>query len=117
MTDYSKMSDFEINSAVAKSIGGEILFDEYEAPYRLEPCSMSAYSGRDFDEVEFSPCTNPEDAWTIINESKINIDFRESLKAGPMAKLSGNNGLYAVDKNPLRAAMIVFLMMKEAGNV
>ena len=115
MTDYSKMSDIEINNAVAKSIGGEINFDEYGVPYRLEECSMSAYSGRDFDEVEFDPCNNPADAWQIINESKINIDFRESLKAGPMAKLSGNNGLYSVDKNPLRAAMIVFLMMREVG--
>lgn len=30
MTDYSKMSDLKINRAIAKQIGVEILFDEYE---------------------------------------------------------------------------------------
>lgn len=31
-----------------------------------------------------------------------------------MAKLSRDNWFCAVDKNPLRAAMVVFLMMKDA---
>ncbi|HEJ9030308.1 TPA: DUF2591 family protein [Serratia marcescens] len=94
MTDYSKMSDLDINVLVGEIQG----FAN----------KIAALNGmRDY-------CNNPADAWPIIAENKINIDFRDSLKAGPMAKLCRDNGIYAVDKNPLRAAMIVFLMMKDA---
>ena len=118
MTDYRKMSDLEINSEIAKQIGGEILFDEYGAPYRLDPCAMSAYSGRDFDEVEFDPCNNPADAWPIIAANHIGI---MPFKSGGATAWPTSVGLLSnaqvKDDNPLRAAMIVFLMMKEAGNV
>jgi len=106
MTDYSKMSDFEINTAVGSAFG-------YATG--IEPCFEVVIinkTGRPFD-----PCNNPADAWPIIAENKINIDFRDSLKAGPMARLCRDNAIYAVNDNPLRAAMIVFLMMKEVGNV
>lgn len=115
MTDYSKMSDIEINNAVAKSIGGEINFDEYGSPYRLDPCAISAYSGRDFDEVEFDPCNNPEDAWPIIVKYGIGIiPFKNGLSESWDLGKGLINGTVK-DKNPLRAAMIVFLMMREAG--
>jgi len=106
MTDYSKMSDFEINKAVGSAVG-------YATG--IEPCFEVVIinkTGRPFD-----PCNNPADAWPIIAENKINIDFRDSLKAGPMARLCRDNAIYAVNDTPLRAAMIVFLMMKEVGNV
>ncbi|MBH3127106.1 DUF2591 family protein [Serratia marcescens] len=94
MTDYSKMSDLDINVLVGEIQG----FAN----------KIAALNGmRDY-------CNNPADAWPIIAENKINIDFRDSLKAGPMARLCRDNGIYAVDKNPLRAAMIVFLMLKDA---
>ncbi|QHJ76733.1 MAG: hypothetical protein [Bacteriophage sp.] len=94
MTDYSKMSDLDINVLVGEIQG----FAN----------KIAALNGmRDY-------CNNPADAWPIIVENKINIDFRDSIKAGPMARLCRDNGIYAVDKNPLRAAMIAFLMMKDA---
>lgn len=94
MTDYSKMSDLDINVLVGEIQG----FANKIAALN----GMGDY------------CNNPADAWPIIVENKINIDFRDSIKAGPMARLCRDNGIYAVDKNPLRAAMIAFLMMKDA---
>lgn len=119
MTDYSKISDLEINRAIAKQIGGEILFDEYGSPYRLDPCAMSAYSGRDFDEVEFDPCNNPADAWPIIIWSMISLCANRMPNGDEKWFAMGPGEIYmqAAHKNPLRAAMIVFLMMKEAENV
>lgn len=114
MTDYSKMSDFDISKMVLIALG-------YKPAYEDESC-ISFLSSNERKDVgdggvkrfKFDPCNNPADAWPIIAENKINIDFRDSLKAGPMAKMSRDNGIYAVDKNPLRAAMIAFLMMKGA---
>lgn len=115
MTDYSKMSDFEINGAIAKQIGGEILFDEYGAPYRLAPCAISAYSGIDFDEVDFDPCNNPADAWPIIEQNYISLTF-DGISWDASSALSEitYNAWKTHPYQPLRLAMIVFLMMKGA---
>ena len=118
MTDYSKMSDQHINQLVGIAISrdstsiigsdGNALIHKYD---------FGVFEGLCLGWKVFDPCNNPADAWPIIAENKINIDFRDSLKAGPMARLCRDNAIYAVNDNPLRAAMIVFLMMKEAGNV
>jgi hypothetical protein len=114
--NYDEMSDFEINMAVADAIGlfwhsrpnknkeGKWLYSEN---YHL--CDTKLHPAVDLPDY----CNNPSDAWSIIIESKINIDFRESISAGPMCRVSGNSEVYHVDKNPLRAAMIVFLKIKE----
>ncbi|MNE21818.1 hypothetical protein D3C80_1149960 [compost metagenome] len=65
----------------------------------------------------FDPCNNPADAWPIIVKYGIGII---PFKNGLSESWDLGNGLIngtVKDKNPLRAAMIVFLMMKEAGNV
>ncbi len=107
MTDYSKIPDYEINARVGESLGMTAHFIEHDGRVKFRDEKGRIQGTKDY-------CNNPSDAWPIIAENKINIDFRDSLKAGPMAKLSRGNGIYAVDKNPLRAAMIVFLMMKDA---
>lgn len=101
MKDYSAMSDFEISHAVARAID-----------FNLPNPSSLLYNKTGKWEL-FEPCENPADAWPIILDNKINIDHRESIKSGAMASQSGRKEIYAVDKNPLRAAMIVFLMMKD----
>lgn len=113
MTDYSKMSDKGINHSVLA------IFEPVIEYMMLSGDETHFYhcgtTGNQYHQIDIPDyCNNPADAWPIIAENKINIDFRESLKAGPMAKLSGNNELYAVDKKPLRAAMIAFLLMKES---
>jgi len=110
MKDYSAMSDFEINREVALNLGAKDLGDGiFVGEYRRYDIGE-----RVKNKFKFDPCKSWGDAGPIIQENKINIDYRESVKAGPMASQSGHKEVYAVDKNPLRAAMIVFLMMKDA---
>lgn len=101
MKDYSTMSDFDIQQAVLHETWGK-------HPVRLLGKMMLDIMLSDYD-----PCNNPADAWPIILENKINIDHRSGFK-NPMAKSCTDNSLYATHHNVLRAAMTVFLMMKDA---
>lgn len=107
MKDYSAMTDFEINRKILEiSSGTKALGYPHNADSRS--AGTLQYHWYDY-------CNNPADAWPIILQHKINIDHRASIKAGAMAKLSGNNEIYAVNDNPLRAAMEVYLMAMDAG--
>lgn len=117
--DYSKMSDFEINKCVAKIYGG---FALTLAVHNEPP------SGKSFDPGRFDPCNNPADAWPIIVGNKISIvSLDNKWIAAPIdTVIDGITGdsevcFYASfdavsDVNPLRSAMIVFLMMQESKN-
>ncbi|MRT01930.1 phage protein NinX family protein [Ewingella americana] len=109
MKDYSTMDDLEINQRVFFWRNGEI--KECKGLAKVADGHISYLTTLGY--VRFDPCNNPADAWPIILENKINIDHRDTFKAGPMASMSGRKDIYAVDKNPLRASMIVFLMMKD----
>lgn len=114
-TDYSKMSDFEINELVAKAIG---LSHETYPDFLLEP-----YVWNEDAKDEFNPCNNPADAWPIISDNRISIMYDQSTE-------KGNNAQWCLASSPcdkhivdyvspsklLRAAMIVFLMMQESKN-
>lgn len=76
------------------------------------------------EEGIFNPCKNPSDAWPIIISNKITMigceDKWLAVRYGSV--IDGYSGdweemMYAEnaesDKNPLRAAMIVFLEMQE----
>lgn len=104
--DYSKMSDKEINREVQKLTG------------------MGCMSGdgvlivADGRWRRFDPCNNPADAWPIIVENKINIEWHE-WKGEEWKSYALNNAMMksCYDDKPLRAAMTVFLMMQELANV
>lgn len=78
--------------------------------------------------VSFSPCNNPYDAMPIIIENGISLIKEDDhyIAASTDVGIEGYIGapelmLYGLgwlskDKNPYRAAMEVFLMMKEAEN-
>lgn len=124
MKDYSALSDFEINKQIAESLGNDYVslpagclsgsavsfISHRSSGLNREGCRVVST----FD-ITKDFCNYPSDAWPIILQHKINIDHRESIKAGAMAKLSGNNEIYAVHTNPLRAAMEVYLMAEDAG--
>jgi len=123
MKDYSKMSDFEINKAVALILGIEVV----------------EWGGKIFGGVErkidnvtsvigaIDYCNSPSDAWPIIVENSISIvsyGVEFSAEYGWSAFYGGvcvdynheivsNFEIECSDKNPLRAAMIVYLMMKD----
>lgn len=133
MKDYASMSDFEINAAVFEVLhGGAPDYKEGDGGAMILISYEGDVVGGDAVEMEverglFNPCNNPADAWPIIIGQKlslINADD-EWLCVPDYATVDGVAGediqkIYFsygyVDANPLRCAMIVFLMMKESEN-
>lgn len=113
MKNYEDMSDFEINKAVALIAG--VTFNDDGVPVRFVECDTGSYA--DFNEIEFDPCNNPEDAEPIIIENRIGtIPAPDNgLWKAAHRKVGSDDTPYhfTQDKNPLRAAMIVFLKMNE----
>jgi len=122
MTDYSQLSDFEINKRVAEIVYSiEVVADDFyvkDIPFAYhrdeqvfifidEPLSGAWRS--------YNPCNNPADAWPIIVENMISVDQHAN---GSYARVWGysESGIVETESlrsNILRAAMIVFLMMQE----
>lgn len=108
--NYEKMSDFEINKAVAVSLGGMYARRETANSKSVEVVFDHARAAYDY-------CNNPADAWPVIFENRIAINPAGKLNGTNRSKntwRAGDGSVYhARDDNPLRAAMIVFLMMQE----
>ena len=113
---YSDLSDFEINKLVANKVDfGDMIVsanNHEETVYLLEKDGA-------FDLLpvaHFDPCNNPSDAWPIIVENGICIN---AMPGGDFTlwyvhdKFHTDIDIAVFDENPLRAAMIVFLMMNE----
>ena len=105
MKDYGKMSDFEINKAVSTALGMDVsgATEENNIMYGYVP----------------DICSNPSDAWPIIhgNDIMLNPNCADELWKAEQGFREKPSGFYdvatAYNKNPLRAAMIVFLMMQD----
>lgn len=110
--NYEQVSDFEINKAVAEALG-------YDAGWKAAGCAaIGIAEGSAFGRyVDY--CNDPADAWPVILENEIaTIPPVSNGTCGWKAErfYPQNCGTIFdwIDKNPLRAAMIVFLMMQEA---
>lgn len=107
--DYSKLSDVEINHAVASVLPGRyITYPDHV---------MNSETEEDFD-----PCNAPADAWPIIADKKICLAFdvfAEPQDGGDWvaSPAYGWDTERVRHDNPLRAAMILFLKMQESANV
>lgn len=124
MKDYASMSDFEINSAVHNAL--------LDKPYELTFHGDGKITWKDKERggvwetgiVQYTKnglhdyCNNPADAWPIITENKISIYAMSETDARGKwgAEAFYPSEAYHFNDNPLRAAMIVFLMMKESEN-
>lgn len=99
--DYSKLNDHELNCKVALNFYDSDWVDKHWLIADMIP---------DY-------CNNPADAWPVIADNHIGImPFKTcDAKAWPLS-IGLLSGADVRDKNPLRAAMIVFLMMKDAEN-
>ncbi|WBA57831.1 DUF2591 family protein [Providencia sp. 21OH12SH02B-Prov] len=107
MNKYTELSDFEINKKVALHVGGFALsLTVVDDGYKTEG-----------NRGNFDPCNNPADAMPIIIENKISMYF-VSDDIGWAARDSDTDygELECIDKNYYRAAMILFLLMKDAEN-
>ncbi|EKN4139347.1 TPA: phage protein NinX family protein [Yersinia enterocolitica] len=117
MKDYSAMSDFDINLAIAHLVLGKGNYDwnaEKKEVYR------AGMDGGEFrPNAYFNPCEDPSDAWLIIFRERITLTPKvtgyEWDAISPVILNDDIEHLHT-DLNPLRAAMIVFLMMKDRGN-
>lgn len=106
MKDYSKMSNFEINKAVAEAMGIEVSNShsgDYVGVVRRSIGSKPNY-------IFVNYCKKPEDAWPIMEEYKIGIAFVNG-KWRASSVFAGYHEFS--DVNAMRAAMIVYLMIKE----
>ena len=86
------------------------------------PCEFMSYDNdlifKD-GEYSFSPCSNPNDAWPIIIENKIDIYFNSDntntgIRDGAYKYIDSKTGIPCENKNPLRAAMEVYILMSTA---
>ena len=111
--DYDNASDFEINKAVAEDLGHKALFDN-NGKLVINSEGMGA--------MEVDYCNNISDAWLIIVENMIDIIIDKPVCTayedayGSHYNSTMNNmdtGISEHHSNPLRAAMIVFLKLKE----
>jgi hypothetical protein len=114
MKNYEEMSDFEINQAIAIGIHSKMSVG-YD--YSKHLSVSTSYDGErviDYCGAELDYCNNPRDAWPIILENKIYLyPYNEKLWRVCIVT-SGKVTLTAMNENPLRCAMIVYLMKREA---
>lgn len=121
--NYEDMSDFEINGYVSMYMHGFSWIEFVDGCVSSVKCGNEGSPG--FAMVEVCDyCNNPSDAWPIIVEN--NISMRPMyIRDADGRKLVEWEAIHVErdfpresfgwdDKNPLRAAMIVFLMMQEA---
>lgn len=114
MNKYRDKSDFEINKAVAVNINGSDAVVEKFGRIYISDGDRGAM-------VSFSPCNNPADAMPIIIENKICMAydvFAEERDGGSWVAQPayGFSDERVRSDNYYRAAMICFLIMKDAEN-
>lgn len=123
MKKYSDKSDFEINLAVAHIVLGAVSYD-WNSDVKLVKRYVSDDCGPYMD---FNPCNNPADAMPIIIENGISLINSDGVHfaAAPGCGIEGYLGgdtvgygsrKYSENENIYRAAMEVFLMMKDVEN-
>jgi hypothetical protein len=120
MKDYSAMSDFEINKAVAILVRPEIRgWDCHDISGRA--CFVINSNTSKRVQFGFSFTSDPADAWPIIDENNISIinDHPElriatSSVNSLMNEIDSDCYFQAANEIGIRAAMEVYLMMKDA---
>jgi len=107
--NYSIMSDFEINKAVAECLGVKFECFKNQVFGHNEVKSKNVINV--VGVIDY--CNNPSDAWPIIIENKISLQppMSNGVKCWWASDTEDNHVIG--DSSPLRAAMIVFLMIKE----
>ena len=119
--NYETASDFEINKAVAEALGAipdRAILQELPPSQAVHLTTEGRLNGWELDY-----CNNPSDAWPIIVENKITTEWaftaNDVITWRAEITNQGQPGAFkefeAFTANPLRAAMIVFLMLKAQG--
>ncbi|MEQ5288202.1 phage protein NinX family protein [Providencia huaxiensis] len=110
MNKYTELSDFEINKAVFHKAK---IKHKY---FRFLPNGVITYNIKGKYQV-FDPCNNPADAMPIIIENGIAIrPYKTATPVAFNAEIGEFYGHTIYNENVLRAAMELFLLMKDAEN-
>jgi len=108
--NYAEMSDLQVNIAVASKLAVNAKVEDgalFTSKIHDGENVISVTTVTDF-------CNNPSDTWPIIVENGVCITSPAVDGERWRAMIYTSNKNYSwSDKNPLRAAMIVFLMMNE----
>lgn len=110
--NYKEISDFEINGYVAMLRHGFSWIEFMDGYHCSVKCGNDDSPGFAIIDVA-DYCNNPSDAWPIIMKSKIAVLPWNDNEWQSFVMKDGEPNLRVWHKNPLRAAMIVFLMMNE----
>lgn len=105
----AEMSDFEINREIAVKLKMNCIFPKSSPPV------VGVLSGEYY--VNFDPCNSWADAGPIIEKHRIAIKPVALYVGGYrwFANVGEDDlAIKAADQNPLRAAMLVFLMIQES---
>ncbi len=129
--NYKDMSDFEINKAVAKTLGMAVQ-EDFEAnigftqgyhekyPNNVWAAERDKFGVQIEPWEQFCPCNCESDSWVIIFDNKISTGWAAGDEWDARCTNQGMSGAFREFKcrhtSPLRAAMIVFLMMKDNEN-
>lgn len=132
--DYSKLSDQEINGLVMDAIsdgnqdhrGGD--GSAIELLHQINTVEFGEHVEREEVYAKFDPCNNPVDAWPIIVGNGISL-IKCTVGSGYWSAeiitdidevtdklFKCQSSFDYQDANPLRAAMVTFLMMQESAN-
>lgn len=121
MNKYRDKSDFEINKAVADFyLTREYRFNSADKIVELMDIDLSCEFGGEINLKDkyvtgtFDPCNNPADAMPVVFENKINLKHLANNTNNLV--LANHKEYWCIRKNPYRAAMEVFLMIKDAEN-
>ena len=108
MTNYEELSDLQINLLVAAAIGVDAAENDgvVFGAVKHEGINVVSVMGM----VDY--CNNPSDAWPIILKNHIWIQ-PDMIGDGLWHCYDRESDFAAKHLNPLRAAMIVFLMMQD----
>ena len=102
MKNYRDMTDFEVNKMVSAYLWGSI-------------CAVDEVVLHGEKDGAFDPCNSWDDAGPIILANKITISAPMEYEhpADWIAYPASDSDICVLHLNPLRAAMIVFMMMQE----
>ncbi|MEX9842784.1 phage protein NinX family protein [Providencia rettgeri] len=110
MNKYTELSDFEINRRIAEmdTKNRYVYFEKEQTIFRKFNNGQTQ---------KFNPCNYPVDAMPIIVENGIAIrPYKTATPVAFNAEIGEFYGHTVYNENILRAAMELFLLMKDAEN-
>lgn len=110
--DHSKLSDAEVAAKVLIAQGYKLIDDGYGYSIYISDSGRKDTGPKASKQFLFDPCNNPADAWPIILCNRITL--MPASKGDKWMAQVFDHAIADVSTNPLRSAMIVFLMMQES---